>query len=62
MQIAVDVVVAKAMSVEKPSKLPVLLGDPPGCQLDLSRGLDTLELIDPQSLLELLEIFSPSSS
>lgn len=49
------------MSVEQPSQLSVLLCDPSSCKLDLSRGLDTLELVDSESLLQLLEIFSPSS-
>jgi hypothetical protein len=61
MEVASDVVVADAMSIEKSAKLPILLGNSPSGHLNLGRGLDALELIDPEPLFELLEIFSPPS-
>jgi hypothetical protein len=40
----VDVVIADPLLVEELPELPVLLGDPPRGDLDLSGGLDALEL------------------
>jgi hypothetical protein len=43
----VDVVVAKALLLEKLAELSVFFGDPSGSHLHFCRGLDALELAYP---------------
>lgn len=66
---AQDVIITEAMPAEQTAQLPVLLGDPPillidppGGLLDLCRGLDALEFVDANPVLELNEVFPPPGS
>lgn len=52
------VLVGDPILVKNLFEYPVLLGDSPSSYLDLSRGLDALELAGPEALLELLDVFS----
>lgn len=52
------VLVGDPILVKNLFEYPVLLGDSPSSYLDLSRGLDALELAGPEALLELLDVLS----
>lgn len=50
------------MPVEESPEHSVLLRDPPGGVLNLGRGLDPLELIGTNPVLEFEQMLSPASS
>lgn len=60
-QVTRYVIIGDAVSVEETAELTVLLSHPPSGLLDFRGCLDALELVDPKSLLELLEILSSAS-
>lgn len=62
MQEAHNVIIVDSMPVEESTEHSVLFSDPPGGVLNLRRGLDPLELVGTNPVLEFEQMLSPPSS